>query len=293
MTNVADSSKLNALSSDAMQDGSAESIVQSNTQISLVRLRTRQYFRSRALGWTFVLFILTVWQVWSEIHYQPAISSPFRVADTWWQQVTHGTLPSSLAISLRTMVVGFVIAVPLGVTIGFLMGRSRVLWGLLEPLVEILRLTPTTAILPIYVLFFGVGSEMQIAVFLTAGLFPLIINSYAGARGVSKILDETAQTFRLNWWQTQREVALPFAVPYILVGMRQALGMSLVFAVMIGMLVGENGIGYYILFAQQDFDVEQLLAGVVSVAAIGYLLNAIFLILERRATRWRRAQIGD
>ena len=261
-------------------------------RVSWGRLRLRSYLRSRALGWTLVGLILVVWQVSSAIHNDPAISAPFQIAQAWWQQLTHGSLPGALATSLKTMIIGFAIAVPLGVGIGFLMGRSRVIWGLLEPLVEIIRLTPVTAILPVYVLFFGIGTTMQIAVFLTAGLFPLIINSYAGAQGVSKILNETAQTFRLSWLQTQREIALPFAVPYILVGMRQALGNSLVFAVVIGMLVGENGIGYYILGAQQDFDVDQLLAGVVSVAAVGYLFNAIFLLLERRATRWRRAQTG-
>jgi ABC-type nitrate/sulfonate/bicarbonate transport system permease component len=273
-------------------EGHVSSVSDPELRAPRSKLRLRSYLRSRALGWTLVGLILVAWQVSSAIHNDPAISAPAQIAQAWWQQVTHGSLPGALATSLKMMVIGFAIAVPLGVGIGFLMGRSRVIWGLLEPLVEIIRLTPVTAILPVYVLFFGIGTTMQIAVFLTAGLFPLIINSYAGAQGVSKILGETAQTFRLNWIQTQREIALPFAVPYILVGMRQALGNSLVFAVVIGMLVGENGIGYYILGAQQDFDVDQLLAGVVSVAAVGYLFNAIFLLLERRATRWRRAQTG-
>ena len=128
---------------------------------------------------------------------------------------------------------------------------------------------------------------MKIAVFVVAGVFPMIINSYAGARSVSKVLHETALTFRLSWWQTQREVAFPSATPFILVGLRQALGISLVLAVVVGMLAGNSGIGYYIMQAQQEFNMSRLLAAVITVAAVGYLLNAIFLILERRTTRWR------
>jgi ABC-type nitrate/sulfonate/bicarbonate transport system permease component len=229
----------------------------------------------------------------SGIRYDPTISSPALILQTWWQEATEGDLLRQLAVTLRTMAEALAIAVPLGVGIGFLMGRSQVIWGLSEPLVEILRLTPATAILPIFILFLGLGDEMKIAVFLTGGIFPMIINSYAGARGVSKILAETAQTYRLSWLQTQREIALPFAAPYILVGMRQSLGMSLVLAVVVGMLAGNDGIGYYLMFAQQNFNLRQLLAGVLTVAVVGYLFNAIFLLLERRLTRWRRTQVTE
>lgn len=252
-----------------------------------------RFLRSRASGWVLVVLVVAFWQVSSQIHFDPTLSAPDRIATTWWHEVTQGTLLAQLGTTLRTMAIGFVIAVPLGVAIGFLMGRSRVVWGLLEPSVEILRLTPVTAILPIFVLFLGVEESMKIAVFLVAGIFPLIINSYAGARSVSKVLSETAQTYRLGWWQTQREIALPAAAPYILVGMRQALGISLVLAVVVGMLAGNDGIGYYILLAQQQFNINQLLAGVVTVAFVGYVLNSVFLVLERRTMRWRRASVSE
>ncbi|MBM9469595.1 ABC transporter permease [Nakamurella leprariae] len=253
----------------------------------------RRFVRSRGTGWTLVVLVVIVWQVSSFIHFEPTISSPDRIARTWWREITEGQLLPQLGRTLETMAIGFVLAIPIGITIGFLMGRSRIVWGLLEPSVEIIRLTPVSAILPIFILFLGIEQEMQVAVFLTAGLFPLIINSYAGARSVSKVLSQTAQTYRLSWWQTQREVALPSAMPYILVGARQALGISLVLAVVIGMLAGNSGIGYYILLAQQEFNINRLLAAVLTVALIGYLLNALFLLAERRISRWRRTSIGE
>ena len=258
------------------------------------RERTIQrLFKSRITGWTLVVGVLVFWQLSSLQHVNPALSNPQRIITAWWSAVQDGSLLEPLASSLETMITGFALAVPIGVGIGFLMGRSRVVWGLFEPVVEVVRLTPHSAILPIFVLFLGIGFQMQIVMFLVACVFPMIINSYAGAQSVTKVLSQTAQTYRLSWFETQREVALPAAIPYVLVGMRQALGHSLVLAVFVGMIVGESGIGYYILLAQQNFNIDRLMAAVITVALIGYLLNAIFLLLERRISRWRRASLAE
>jgi len=250
--------------------------------------RAARFFRSRSWGWLVVLALLLAWQVSAWIKYVPTVSSPERVGLEWWEAVSQGELLGALLETLRTMAIGFAIAVPVGIGIGFLMGRVRVVWATLEPLVEILRLTPATAVIPVFILFLGLGDPMKIAVFLLSAIFPLLLNAYAGARSVSRTLRETAQTFQLGWWRTQWEVALPAAIPFILVGARQALGLSLVMAVVIGMLAGNGGIGYYILMAQQALNIPQLFAAVATVAVVGYGLNALFLLLERRFTRWRR-----
>lgn len=243
---------------------------------------------SRLIGWLLIVALIVTWEISSLIHYVPSISSPDRIAIVWWQRMADGTLLTALLQTLGTMAIGFGIAVPLGIAIGFLMGRVRFMWALLEPLVEVIRLTPVTAIIPVFILFLGIGDQMKITVFVLASIFPLIITSYSGARSVSQTLSETARTYRLSWVQTQLEIALPASLPYILVGMRQALGTSLIMAVVVGMLAGNNGIGYYILMAQQALNVPVLLAAVFTVAAVGYLFNLIFLLIERRTMRWRR-----
>jgi len=255
--------------------------------------RLRRLGRSRLIGWGVVVALVLVWEISSWIQYVPTISSPSKIASVWWAEVTGGTLLVQLLETLRTMAIGLGIAAPLGIAIGFLMGRVRVIWALLEPLVEILRLTPATAVIPVFILFFGIGDAMKIGVFLLAAIFPLLLTSYAGARSVSTTLRQTAQTYRLGWWQTQWEVALPAAVPFILVGARQALGMSLVMSVVIGMLAGNSGIGFYILMAQQALNIPALFAAVFTVAIVGYVFNAIFLALERRTTRWRRTDTSN
>lgn len=254
----------------------------------VTRSRFTRFTRSRALGWTLVLGLLAAWQISAFVSYNPTVSSPILIGETLVQQLAGGPLLWSLLDTLRLMAIGFLIAAPLGIVIGFLMGRVRVIWALLEPLVEIARLHPTTAIIPVLILFFGLGDPMKITVFLLSAIFPLLMTAYAGAQSVSPTLKETAETFQLSWLRTQWEIALPASTPYLLVGMRQALGASLLMAVVVGMVAGNSGIGFFILEAQQSFNIRALLAGVVTVAAVGYLINSLFLILEKRVTRWRR-----
>jgi ABC-type nitrate/sulfonate/bicarbonate transport system permease component len=268
---------------------------QIDVQVSLKnegKKRHASFLTSRAFGWTVIGVLLLLWQWTSWIHYNPTVSSPLLIGETLAVELWGGELLIALLDTLYLLAIGFAIAAPIGIGIGFLMGRVRIIWALLEPVVEIARAKPTTAIIPVLILFFGVGDLMKILVFLLSAVFPLLMTSYAGARSLSRTLRETAQTFRLSWWATQWEVALPAALPFILVGMRQALGTSLMMSVVVGMVAGNDGIGYYILEAQQAFNIRKLLAATVLVAATGYIINATFLVLENRISR-RRGVVPD
>lgn len=240
------------------------------------------FFVKRTFGWSVLVLLLLAWQLSSLARYNPTVSSPLIIGQTLLTELWGGPLLKALLDTMRLLLIGFVIAAPLGIGLGFLMGRVRFFWALLEPVVEIARAKPTTAIIPVLILFFGIGDTMKIMVFLLSAIFPLLMTSYAGARSLSTTLRQTAETFQLNWWATQWEVALPAALPYILVGMRQALGVSLMMSVVVGMVAGNDGIGFYILEAQQAFNIRRLLAATLLVALVGYLINSIFLLLERR-----------
>lgn len=249
------------------------------------RQGVRGFFHSRAFGWTVLALLLLAWQVSSWIKFNPTVSSPLLIGQTLIDELWGKSLLWALLDTMRLLLIGFVIAAPLGIGLGFLMGRVKIFWALLEPVVEIARAKPTTAIIPVLILFFGIGDTMKILVFLLSAIFPLLMTSYAGARSLSTTLKQTAETFQLSWWATQWEVALPAALPFILVGMRQALGVSLMMSVVVGMVAGNNGIGFYILEAQQAFNIRRLLAATLLVALVGYVINTIFLLLEKRFAR--------
>lgn len=247
----------------------------------------RHYFRSRAFGWTIVAILLVAWQVLASSYPMPQLPALSEIYATWIEQITAGDLLIALGDTMRITAIGFVVATAVGIVLGFLMGRVSVIWGAAEPAVELLRQIPITALLPLLILYLGIADSFKITIVVLAASFPILLNSFAGARSVSKTMRQTAQTFQLSWLQTQLEIGLPAALPFILVGMRQALGVTLVIAVVTGMLAGNSGIGYFILQAQQVLDIRSLFAGILTVAAAGYALNVIFLAVEQRLTRWR------
>lgn len=259
------------------------------TKLSRERVASavRRYFASRAFGWTIVVLLLLLWQAVSSVYPMPQLPPLTEIATVWLDQVRNGDLLTALLDTLRITALGYLIATTAGVLLGFLMGRVAVVWGAAEPIVELLRQLPISALLPLLILYLGIGDSFKIVIVVLAAAFPILLNSFAGARSLSATMRMTAQTFQLNWLEAQIEIGLPAALPYILVGMRQALGVTLVIAVVTGMLAGNSGIGYFILQAQQVLDVKALFAGIFTIAAVGYLLNALFLVAEQRLTRWR------
>lgn len=252
------------------------------------RLTWRSILQSRVTGWALIVLAVITWQWHSSRNTIPELPPPSRIFREWWTQMRGGDLLTALGDTLLTTMIGFAIAIVVGTVLGFLMGRVRVVWAMLEPVVELVRQTPVTALFPLLILYLGIGDRLQVTIVALVSTFPILLSAYAGARNVPRTMHLTGKTFKLSWLQTQTEIAIPAAVPFVLVGMRQALGMALVVSVVAGMLAGNAGIGYYILSAQQVLNVTALFAGIVSIALVGYLLNQTFLLLEARLTRWRR-----
>ncbi|MET8209159.1 ABC transporter permease [Streptomyces sp. NPDC005373] len=252
------------------------------------RSRRRGVLERRITGWTLIVLLLVTWQWYASAHTIAELPPLSTIAEEGWSQMFGGDLPTALADTVGTTLIGFALATVIGTVLGFLMGRVKPVWALLEPVIELVRQTPVTALFPLLILYLGIGTGLKITMVALVATFPILLNAYAGARNVSRTMHLTGRTFKLSWLQTQWEIALPSALPHILVGMRQALGVSLVVSVVSGMLAGNSGIGYYILSAQQILDVPSLFAGVLSIAVVGYTLNQIFLFLDARLTRWRR-----
>lgn len=249
----------------------------------------RRYFRSRAFGWTAVIGLVVFWQVAGASQPSAILPTPSKILARWYTEITEGDLASELGQTMVSMAYGYVIAAVIGVVLGILMGRVRVIHGLLEPLIELLRPVPIIIFIPVVILYMGLGRSMNVVVIILAAVSPVLLNSFAGARVVPATLDDTAATFRLSWFQTMRETVLPNAAPHIFVGLRLALASSLIVAVATGMIAGTSGLGFYILNAQQTLNVEKMYAGAFTVAIIGYGLNLVFLLIERRVLHWHLA----
>jgi len=248
---------------------------------------------SRLTGVALIFLLLALWQL-SAIYlvHSPTWPTVTTIFESWFENIADGTLIKHLFATLWRQMLGYGLAVVAGITLGLVMGYYRAFYNLLEPLVEILRPIPGPAYLPILVLFVGIGHEMKVVLIFLAALFPILLNTYSGVRSIDRVQFDTARTLGLTTFQTFRELVLPAASPQILTGMRISLAISLILAVLGEMVVSNDGLGYFVLLAQRTFKVPDMFAGIFTLALLGYALNRLFLIAERRVARWHYESSG-
>jgi ABC-type nitrate/sulfonate/bicarbonate transport system permease component len=167
------------------------------------------------------------------------------------------------------------------------MGTISLFFRLLEPLTEFIRPIPSSAYIPVAILFLGIGDEMKIFVIFLACLFPVLLNTFGGVRGIDPVLIDTGRTFGVSRLTTLWQIVLPASLPNILTGMRISLGLSLIVGVVAEMISGNSGIGYFILNNQRIFRVPEMFAGIFTLGLLGFLINLLFLRLESHLLRWR------
>ena len=248
---------------------------------------------SRGSGVILIVLLLGLWQL-SALYIMDTPTWPpvTRILAAWYDNIADGTLLRHLLATFWRQMLGYFLAVALGIGLGVAIGYYRILYNLLEPLIEIFRPIPGPAYRPVLVLFVGIGHEMKVVLIMVASLFPILLNTYGGVRSIDPVQLDTARTLGLTTWQTLREVVLPAASPQILTGMRISLAISLILAILSEMIVSNDGLGYFTLLAERTFKVPDMYAGIFTLALFGCLLNRLFLIGESRLIRWHQESSG-
>ena len=198
-----------------------------------------------------------------------------------------GALLKQLLPSIYRIFAGFFIAAAIAVPLGLLMGSVPFIYRLFEPITEFVRPIPSSAYIPIAILFLGIDNAMKIFIVVVGCFFPILLNTYGGVRGVDPMLIDTGRTFGLSRAKALWQIVLPAALPSVLTGMRISLGIGLIVVVIAEMIAGDSGIGYYILDRQRVFHVPEMFAGIFTLGILGYLINSVFIQIERRFLRWR------
>jgi len=195
---------------------------------------------------------------------------------------------SDVVPSLVRLLIGYVIAVGIGVGGGIALGLSPVLRRATAPIVEFLRAIPAPALLPFALLVLGVGNDSKIFVIAFVCLWPVLLNAVDGVAGVDPTLVDTGLVYRIPARDRLRHVVLPAAAPQIFAGMRTSLSLALILMVISEMVASSNGIGYFVLQSQRSFAIPEMWSGIILLGLLGYAFNAVFLLLERRALAWHR-----
>ncbi|HUH85534.1 MAG TPA: ABC transporter permease [Stellaceae bacterium] len=206
------------------------------------------------LRWLSPLAVLLLWELVGRSGLvNPGILPPLSsaLADLG-HLVANGELPRAMAVSLYRILSGFAIATVVGVALGASMARSPLCEAILDPLVELLRPISPLAILPLAILWFGFYDASKIFIIALSASFPIILNTYAGVRGIEPSLVRAAQSLGANRWEISATIILPSSLPQIFTGLRLAWGVSLIVMVAAEMVGSSNGIGYLVLEASTD-----------------------------------------
>lgn len=212
---------------------------------------------------------------------------PSDVAETLWRLTVSGLLWRNLEPSLTRLFFGSLLGVGTGILVGFAIGLFTLARAGLVPLVAALFPIPKIALLPLFVIWFGIGEGSKYALIAFGTFTPTVVATFGAVDAVDRGLIRMAQSYGVPWWRIVTRVVLPDALAGILSGLRVSLAIGIVLLVAAEMLGARFGIGAYILEAGALYDLERLFAGVVILSCLGLLLSAAIGALEKRLLRWR------
>ena len=249
---------------------------------------TRRRLLATGLEVTVPLLVLVAWglaSAGSETYYFPPLTDILSTfADTWlFERVGSDVVPS-----LLRMGAGFGIAVVVAIAAGLLLGVSPRSRRAAAPIVEFLRAIPPPALLPFAILVIGVGDSMKVFIIAFVCLWPILLNTIDGVTGVDPTLRETTRVYGIGGRDRLWRVMLPAASPQIFAGLRTSLSLALILMVISEMVASTNGIGYFVLQSQRTFAIPEMWSGILLLGILGYTLNGVFVLIERRVLRWHR-----
>ena len=257
--------------------------------------------RSRLLrgGWLRLaspLALLLIWQGISEA----GLISPEKLPPptTLWHTAValattassaYGSLPGAMLVSLQRVAIGFAVGGTAGVVLAVAAGLSRLGEYAIDPPLQMLRTLPLFGLIPVFIVWFGIGELPKITLIALGAAIPLYLNTFAGIRNVDGRLAELGRSLRLRRGELIRHVVLPGALPQTLVGLRQSLGVAWLALVVAEQINASSGLGFMISQAAQFLRNDVILVALLVYCLLGLATDALVRLIERRALAWRQA----
>jgi NitT/TauT family transport system permease protein len=245
-----------------------------------------------ALGTGSIVLLLLVWQVLP--YFVPLkagtklfFTVPSAVVGTLWRMIATGAIWAPLGVSATAFAIGLGLAIVVGLPLGILLGRSNMLNAMLDPFITAFNATPRLVFLPLLMLWLGIGLWSKVAIVFLGALFPLLINTYEGVRNADKLLVNVVRAFGANEWDIARLVVLPNSLPFIVVGLRLAIGRAVLGVVVAEFFGAQDGLGVVMVRAASGFRVDVVFAGLIVFAGLSLLMTGLVKLLEGRMSRWR------
>jgi len=247
-----------------------------------------------ALGSILPLGLLVFWQILGDLGYLSPLlfPTPLSIAEAFVSLAASGELLEHLQISLARALLGFGLGGGLGLSVGILVGMFRVTEKALDPSIQMIRMIPSLALAPLFVLWFGIGEESKILLIAKGAFFPLYINAFLGVRNVDRKLFDVARVLGFSRLSQTFRLVLPAALPHILLGIRLSLGVAWLGLVVAELMASTSGIGYLMSDARQFAHTPVVFVGILIFAAFGKAADSLVRWMERRWLRWRDTYSG-
>jgi len=231
--------------------------------------------------------LLIGWQLIGSTVSPLYMSYPTAVARAAKKEVSSGELFSALGSSMQTLLVGFLISIIIGLVIGLVLGRYRLVSAWTEWILNALYATPLIAVLPLVIVWFGLGYNAKLFIVVALAVFPIIINTASGVREIDDAFLDVGRAFVRSESATFRKIILPGALPYIMTGVRLAVGRALIGVVVSEFFTGISGLGAMIVKYGNNFDTAGLFVPVIVLMLLGVLLTALLRAAEKTTMRWK------
>ncbi|WP_329332580.1 ABC transporter permease subunit [Streptomyces sp. NBC_00663] len=202
--------------------------------------------------------------------------------DVW----TADRLKDDVLPSLLRLTAGYASAAVVGIALGTVIGSYRRVRAFCEPVLEFLRAVPPPVLVPVIMLFAGIGDTMKIAVIASGCVWPILLNTVEGVRAVDPVMAETAKSYGISGVARLKDVVLRSASPQIFAGLRQALSIGIILMVISEMFAASNGIGFTVVQFQRSFAIPDMWTGILVLGLLGFLLSVVFQVVERRVLGW-------
>jgi NitT/TauT family transport system permease protein len=257
-----------------------------------------QRFESTLYGAGSIVMLLLVWEIVPHLITMSAgtklfFTTPSQIGGTLWTMFATGTIWKPLGVSASGFSLGLVLAIAVGLPLGVLIGRSRTLNAMFDPFITAFNATPRLVFLPLLMLWFGLGLGSKVVIVFIGALFPILINTYEGVRNTDRVLVNVVRSFGASEWDVARLVVVPNAMPYIIAGLRLAIGRAVLGVVVAEFFGSESGLGVMMVQAAGRYQVAVVFAGLIVFAALSLAMTALVQILENRLSGWRPQHAGN
>lgn len=230
--------------------------------------------------------LLAVWS-YAAATQDVMLASPSEVLFAWVELVESGELPASLARSLKHMFLGYALAIAVGVPLGFLMGRSKVIRWAVNPYVDAIYATPTIAYVPLIIVWLGLGLRARIFVVFIFSFFEILLNTYEGAKSVDEKYLDVGRSFGLGWIDRQSKILLPAALPNVFTGLRIGIGRAVRGMIVAELFLAVVNLGSLLEVAASQFDTATQLAIIFTITLVGVVFQNAVLLVERTVVPWK------